>query len=159
MSSVVFGFALLVMILGALGTVLPVLPGTPLIFLSALGYGFYEGFNKITPLILGILFFLMLITLLIDYISGVVGAKKYGATKYGTWGSFIGLIIGLIFFNIPGLLLGPFVGAVVGEMLNGRKLEEALRVGLGTVVGMAGGAIFKATFSVAMIAIFISGVM
>ncbi len=159
MTNAAFWVALLVMVVGILGTFLPVVPGTPIIFLAALGYGYYEGFNQITPLILGIIFGLMVITLLIDYVAGVLGAKKYGATKYGTWGSFIGGIAGIIFFSIPGLLLGPFVGAVAGELLGGRKADEAVKVGVGSVIGLAGGALFKVIFAVAMVMIFISGVI
>lgn len=159
MSSVIFWLALFVMAIGVLGTLLPVIPGTPLIFLVALGYGFYEGFHKVTPLILGILFGLMVITFVVDYLAGVVGAKKYGATKFGTWGSFIGGIIGVILFNIPGLLFGPFVGAVAGEMITGRKAQEAMKVGLGTVVGLAGGAVFKFVFAAAMVAVYVKSVL
>jgi len=95
----------------------------------------------------------------VDYLAGVVGAKKYGATKFGTWGSFIGGIIGVILFNIPGLLFGPFVGAVAGEMITGRKSQEAMKVGLGTVVGLAGGAVFKFVFASAMVAVYVKSVL
>lgn len=159
MSAVIFWLTLLVMAVGLLGTLLPVLPGTPLIFLAALGYGFYEKFHRVTPLILGILFVLMVMSLLIDYFAGVIGAKKYGASKYGTWGSFIGGIVGVIVFNIPGLLLGPFAGAVIGEMIYGKKVDESFRVGLGTVMGMAGGAFFKIIIGVSMVIIYLTGVL
>jgi len=144
------------MVAGAFGTFLPVLPGTPLIFMAALGYGFYEGFQNITLFIIVILFFLMVLTIAADYLSGVIGAKKYGASKYGIWGAFIGGLIGVIVFNIPGLLLGPFVGSVTGETITGRKVNEAVKIGLGTVVGLAGGAVFKFTVAVAMIIVFIT---
>lgn len=159
MSTLVFWIVLLVMICGAFGTLLPVLPGTPLIFLAALGYGFYEHFQKVTPTILGVLFFLMAVSLAVDYLAGVVGAKKYGATKYGTWGSFLGGIVGAVFFSIPGLLLGPLVGAVIGEVVGGQQVNTALRVGLGTVLGLAGGAFFKIIIAGAMIIVYLSAVL
>ncbi|PKM79782.1 MAG: DUF456 domain-containing protein [Firmicutes bacterium HGW-Firmicutes-14] len=144
------------MVIGTLGTFLPVLPGTPLIFLAALGYGFYEGFNKITPLILLIMFMLTVLTLLIDYFAGVVGAKKFGATGYGIWGAFLGGILGVIFFSIPGLTLGPLAGAVTGELVKGRNLSDAVRSGLGTVIGIAGGSIFKVTVALSMVSIYVA---
>lgn len=153
-----FLIAILVMLLGVIGTVLPALPGTPLIFLAAAGYGYYEGFHKITPTILIILFVIMAITFIVDYLAGVIGAKKYGASRYGTWGSFIGGIAGVIIFNIPGLLVGPFLGAVAGEIINGTEIKSALRVGFGTVVGLAGGAMIKLIFALSMIVVFLNGV-
>lgn len=156
--SLAFWIALFVMVIGALGTFLPAIPGTPIIFAAALGYGFYEGFQKLTPWVLAFLFFLMVLTFIIDYFAGVLGAKKYGASKYGTWGSFIGGIIGVIFLNIPGLIIGPFVGAVIGEVLAGQNVKTALKVGLGTMVGLAGGAVLKLLFAVSMIAMFITSI-
>jgi len=156
---IMFWMALLVMFIGLLGTLLPVLPGTPLIFLGALGYGIFEGFQKVTPLILVVLFILVIFTFVVDYLAGVVGAKNYGASRFGTWGALIGGIVGLIVLNIPGLLLGPFVGAVAGEIIGGRKPDEALKVGFGTVVGMAGGAFVKIITAAGMIAIFIVAVV
>lgn len=154
-----FWAALIVMIGGALGTLLPVLPGTPLIFIAALGYGFYDKFNHITPSILVILFILMLLAFTVDYLAGTVGAKKYGATKYGTWGSFIGGVAGVIFLNIPGLIIGPFLGAVIGEILAGKKPEEALKVGFGTMIGLAGGAVLKLILAISMVGVFVTSVI
>ncbi|WP_418792486.1 DUF456 domain-containing protein [Phosphitispora sp. TUW77] len=156
MSNAAFWLAMLVMVIGTIGAFLPMLPGTPLIFISALAYGYYEGFNTITPLILGILFGLMVLTLVIDYFAGVLGVQRYGASKYGVWGSFIGGILGVVFFSIPGLLLGPFAGAVTGELLNGRQAEDAIKVGFGSFIGIAGGSLFKGIFAVAMIIVFIT---
>lgn len=159
MSTLIFWVVLIFMIIGAVGTILPVIPGTPLIFLAALGYGFYEHFQKLDVTILGVLFFLMAVSLLIDYFAGVVGAKKYGATKYGAWGSFLGGIVGVIFFSIPGLLVGPFAGAVIGEIVGGKNTGHAVKVGLGTVLGLAGGAFFKFVLAVAMIVIYVSALV
>ncbi len=159
MSILVFWLVLIVMAAGALGTLLPIIPGTPLIFLAALIYGFYEGFNKLTPLVLVILFVLMLMSFAIDYFAGIIGAKTYGASKYGTWGSFLGGLLGIILFNIPGLLVGPFIGAVAGEIISGRRTEEAVKVGFGTVVGLAGGAFFKVLLAISMITVYVVSVV
>lgn len=146
---------IIIMLVGLLGTLLPVIPGTPLIFLAALGYGFYDKFKHITGTTLIILFILMLFTHLIDYISSVVGARKYGASRMGIIGAFIGGIIGLIIFQLPGIILGPFIGAFVGELLVGQNFEQALKVGIGTLVGLLGGTIIKIITAVAMMAYFI----
>lgn len=159
METFIFGLVIVIMVIGVLGTFLPVLPGAVLIFLAALGYGIYEGFQQITPLTLIILFCLMGLTMLIDYLAGVIGAKKYGASKWGTWGSFIGGILGAILFSIFGLIIGPFVGAVVGELATGRKPAEAFRVGLGTVLGMAGGAVIKFVIGLSMVIYFLNRVI
>lgn len=155
MSTFLFWLVLIVMVIGALGTFLPILPGAPIIFLAALGYGYYEGFHNITVSVLVVLFILMALSLLIDYLAGVMGAKKYGATKYGAWGSFIGGVLGVVFLHLPGLIAGPFIGAVAGEVINGRPAAEALKVGVGTVMGFAGGAIIKFALAAAMIIIYI----
>lgn len=157
--TVVFWLVIIIMIIGILGSFLPILPGASLIFGAALGYGFYEGFKQVTPLSLIILFILMIFTLLIDYLAGVVGAKKYGASRWGTWGSFIGGIVGVVFFNILGLIIGPFIGAAAGELFSGRKPAEALRIGLGTILGMAGGAIIKLVVSISMFILFLNKVI
>ncbi|HWI55231.1 MAG TPA: DUF456 domain-containing protein [Desulfobacteria bacterium] len=157
--SFAFWLTLLIMLLGALGTFLPVLPGTPIIFAAALGYAIYEGFKEITVLVLVVLFLLMSVTFFVDYFAGAVGAKKYGAGKYGTWGSFIGGVLGFILLNIPGLIIGPFVGAVAGEMLSGKDLNSAFRVGLGTMIGLAGGAILKFMLAASMIALYVKSVI
>jgi uncharacterized protein YqgC (DUF456 family) len=156
LEELVFWLAIIIMALGVLGTFLPVLPGAPLIFLAALGYGIYEGFRQVTSITLVILLVLMGLTLLIDYLAGVVGAKKYGATRWGTWGAFIGGVLGVIIFSIIGLILGPLAGAVAGELLAGRKPSEALRVGLGTMLGLAGGAVLKFVIALSMFILFLS---
>lgn len=159
MSGIMLWIILIVMLLGVAGTLLPALPGTPLIFLAALGYGIYEGFSQVTPAALSILFVLMVISLAVDYFAGVLGAKKYGASRYGTWGSFIGGVAGVIMFSLPGLLIGPFLGAVTGEFISGRKPDEAFKVGLGTVLGLAGGAFVKLIIAVVMVAVFVGYVI
>ncbi len=159
MSQALLIIAIIVVVIGALGTLLPILPGTPVICVAAIAYGWYEGFSKITPLTIVILLVLMVVTYGIDYISGILGAKKYGASKYGTWGSLIGGILGFVFLSIPGIVIGPLAGAIIGEVIAGKKLNEASKVGLGTLVGMAVGSAVKFSIACAMAAIFITKVL
>lgn len=156
MEQVILWLSIIVVIVGALGTVLPLLPGTPIIFVTALLYGFYEGFTLITHYTLVALGFIMAVTLVIDYLAGTVGAKKYGASKYGTWGSFIGGILGFVFFNLPGIIIGPLAGAIVGEIIAGKKLLDASRVGIGTLIGIVAGSALKFSLAVAMAVIYIT---
>ena len=155
MSTFLLALALIVMIIGVIGTLLPVLPGTPLIFLAALGYGFYDNFKHITPFVIIVLFVLMGFTFFVDYLSGVIGARRYGASKMGTWGSLIGAILGLILFNLPGIIFGPAIGAILGEMLAGKNLDQAFKVGMGTLLGILGGTIIKIATAIIMVAYFV----
>lgn len=155
MNVLVIIIVILVMLAGVAGTLLPVLPGTPAIFLAALLYGFYDHFQHIGTGTLIILFILMVLTHLVDYLASVYGAKKYGATSYGTWGSFIGGIIGVIFFQLPGIIIGPFVGAFLGELIAKGDLNRAFKVGMGTLVGLLGGTVIKILTAVIMVVYFI----
>jgi uncharacterized protein YqgC (DUF456 family) len=106
--------ALLVMLAGLVGSIVPVLPGTPLVLAAAVGHRLYFGQTSVSNFVLGILVALTLISLLFDFLAGMLGAKKIGATWRGMTGAVIGGIIGL-FFSLPGIILGPFLGAMLFE--------------------------------------------
>ena len=74
-------------------------------------------------------------TFILDYIIPVAGAKKYGATKYGLWGSALGMVVGLFIFPPFGLFFGGFIGAMAGELFAGKKGDDALKAGLGVFIG------------------------
>lgn len=154
MSTAILIIIILVMIIGAIGTILPAIPGAPLILAAAIIYGFYEGFHKVTLFSLIILGIITLITILIDYLSGIVGAKKYGASKYGIGGAILGGIAGIP-FGIIGLFIGPIVGAVIGELISGKELTQSFKIGLGSFLGLIGGSLIKFAFSIAMIIYFL----
>lgn len=154
MSTAILIIVILVMIVGAFGTILPVIPGAPLIFTSALVYGIYEGFHKVTITSLVILGIITLFTILIDYLAGIFGAKKYGASKYGIGGAIIGGLIGLP-FGILGLFLGPFIGAVIGEIITGKELKQSFQIGYGSLIGLIGGSVIKFALSIIMIIYFL----
>jgi uncharacterized protein YqgC (DUF456 family) len=86
----------------------------------------------------------------VDYVAGIIGAQKYGASKSGIWGSIIGSLLGLFFFPPFGFLIGALVGAVAAEMLIGRKFEEAIKSGFGVLVGTFGGMVAKVFITIAI---------
>ena len=82
-----------------------------------------------------------------DYIAPAIGAKKYGASKSGLWGSAIGMIIGIFFIPPWGLIVGAFVGALVGELAAGKSSRKALRAGWGILLGNVFGIGLKLAFT------------
>ncbi len=147
--------SLLIMFGGLSGIVLPVIPSTPLIWFGVLIYAVFDGFKSIGWLLLLIFAVLAIISVILDYFGGVIGAKKYGATKWGLIGSVIGGIAGFFMGGIVGLIFGPFFGAVLLELVFGKDLRGAFKSGVGTLVGFIGGAVTKLAIGVIMIGIFI----
>jgi uncharacterized protein YqgC (DUF456 family) len=145
--------ALLVMSVGVAGSVLPGIPSTPLVVLAAIGHRLYFGAASLSNWALAILVALMLVSLIMDYVASMVGAKKLGATWRGVLGAVVGGVIG-IFFTLPGIILGPFIGALAFEMIGGREWKEATRAGLGAVIGLFVGALGKLACCVAMMGLF-----
>ncbi len=150
-----FWLAFIVMLIGLAGTILPVLPGTPIIFLAILGYGFYDHFTSIGFWFILIMGLLTVASAIADYLGGVYGAKKYGASRLGIWGSIIGGIIGVFVAPPVGIILGPLLGAVIGELLNGKSTEHAFSVGWGTLIGLLGSTVVKVIIGVIMILTFV----
>jgi len=144
---------LVVMLIGLVGSVVPVLPGTPVVLIAAIGHRLYFGDASISNLFLIVLVILTGLSLLLDFLASMLGAKKFGATWRGMVGAVIGGIIGL-FFNLPGIILGPFVGALVLEMTGGKEFKVAAKAGAGAVVGLLLGVIGKFSICVMMIALF-----
>ena len=150
--------ALLVMLAGLIGSVLPGLPGTPLMLIAAIGHRLYFGAAGVSDLVLVILVVLAVASLLFDFLASVLGAKKFGSTWRGAVGAVVGGIIGL-FFALPGIILGPFLGALLFEMLGDREFKAAARAGLGATLGLILGVIGKFSIGVAMMVLFATNVV
>jgi len=150
--------ALLVMLAGLIGSLLPVLPGTPLVLLAAIGHRLYFGPAGASNLVLGILTALALLSVLFDFVAGTLGARKFGATWRGMAGAAIGGVIGL-FFSLPGIILGPFLGAVLFELWGGRQFNQAAHAGVGAAVGLLLGIVGKFSICVVMIILFAANVI
>jgi hypothetical protein len=144
---------LLVMCIGLAGSILPGLPGTPVILLAAIGHKVYFGEAGAGWVVLSMLTLLMLASLVVDYLASVYGAKRLGATRRGMIGAIVGGLVG-IFFALPGLLLGPFLGALAFEMAGGRTFKDGSRAGLGATLGLLAGTLGKVLCSVSMMLLF-----
>lgn len=141
----------LLLAVGLAGTIIPLLPGTILIFAGAV-------LNALTVQAVGwptlaILLVLLLLAQAIDFVSGAAGAKVFGASRWGALGGLAGAVVGL-FFGLPGLLLGPLVGAVAGELIAGKGALPAGVAGWGTFLGTTVGLVTKVVIGVAMVATF-----
>ena len=145
--------ALLIMAAGTVTTVLPALPGTPVLVLAALGHRLYFGDKGAAWGVIVVLVLLMILAVSLDYIATVGGAKKMGATWRGATGAIVGGIVGL-FFSLPGILLGPFVGALLFELLGGRGWRASSKAGLGAILGLFVGALGKFVCCLVMMGLF-----
>ncbi len=150
-----FTGALLIMLVGLAGVILPMLPGVPIIWLGAFLYGLSTGFEKINWNILGIFAILTAFTIVLDYVANLYGAKKMGATRWGIIGALFGMLVGLLTGGLIGLLVGSFAGAVLGELLGGKTESQALRAGIGTFLGFLGGTLIKFIVGCIMIGVFL----
>jgi uncharacterized protein len=155
----IISLIIILMGIGLLGTVLPFIPGSPIIFAGALLYAWHTDFTVISWGTLWVLLFLVAASQILEYLASLVGAKRYGAGKWGIIGAFVGGLVGLFLGGIFGIIIGPFLGAVVFEMGAGREMNDSLKIGFGTLVGFIGGAIGKFIIGLIMVGIFLIQVL
>lgn len=141
MDIVLLIIAFLLMLIGIIGCIVPGLPGTPVAYVGLL---IAQATDKVDfswqyLLVWGIV---VVVISVLDYVVPAWGTKHYGGTKWGVWGSTAGVFVGL-FFGAAGVIFGPLVGAVLGELMAGKQLEEALRAGWGSFIGILFGTILK----------------
>ena len=140
---------------GLIGTVLPVFPGTTVILAAAVIHRIMLGSEKSVGWVtLGILLLLTLASFGLDFLGGYIGAKHFGASRWGTFGAVIGAAVGL-FFGLVGLFIGPVVGAIVGEFIAGKRMVEAGRAGWGSLLGNLAAMIGKLAIALVMICVFL----
>ena len=151
-------FTIVLFAIGLLGTVVPFLPGTTVILAAAVIHRLMLGADKsVNWIIIAILVLLTLLSHGLDFLGGYYGAKRFGATRWGTFGAVIGAIVGL-FFGIVGLFIGPVIGALLGEFIAGKRLVDAGRAGWGSLLGNLAGMFAKLVIAVAMIIVFLMSV-
>ena len=149
----VIGAALV--IIGLAGTVLPFMPGVPLVLGGLVVAAWADGFQRVGTLTIVILAVLTALAMALDFAASLLGAKKVGASRQAVIGAGIGAIVG-IFFGLPGLVFGPFIGAVAGELIAHRELLRAGKAGLGTWLGLLLGSVAKLTLAFLMVGVFVT---
>ncbi len=145
--------AALLVLVGLAGSVLPALPGVPLVFAGLLVAAWADDFTRVGVVTLVLLGLLTVVSFAIDFAATAMGAKRVGATRQAIVGAALGTFAG-VFLGIPGLILGPFVGAVVGEMLSHGEMQRATRAGVATWVGLLFGTLAKLALVFTMIGVF-----
>lgn len=145
--------ALLLVLAGLAGAVLPALPGAPLVFGGLLLAAWIDGFAKVGWFPLVVIGLLAALTFVVDLGATALGAKRVGASPLALAGAAVGTVAGL-FFGLVGVLVGPFAGAALGEYAARRDLRQAGKVGLGTWLGIVLGSAAKIALLLAMIGVF-----
>lgn len=149
----IIGFAFI--LLGLVGSILPILPGPPLSWIGLLFLFMTDAVPNDTSFLIITLIVALLIFAL-DYIIPAIGTKRFGGSRSGMIGTTLGLIIGLI-APIPfGIIIGPFVGAYLGEISNKADSKTALRAAFGSFLGFVTGTFLKFIVAVVYMGFFIS---
>jgi uncharacterized protein len=153
MEALLWVLAVVLVLGGMAGTILPMLPGVPLVFAGLLLAAWAGGFQAVGWPVLVVLGVLTLASFAVEIAASSIGAKRAGATRAATVGAAVGALVG-VFFGLPGLLLGPFVGAAAGQFLGRRDVADAGRVGAGAWIGFLVGSLAKLALAVLMVVIF-----
>lgn len=136
---IVLGIAFI--LVGIVGSLLPLLPGPPIAFAGLLMQQLRDP-NPFTSKFLWIWAGIVVVSMVLDYLIPIWGTKRYGGTKYGVWGTTLGFL--LAFWMGPlGVVLGPFIGAFVGEMIGGQTSKKSLKAAWGSFVGFLFGSLLK----------------
>lgn len=148
---------LLLLLAGLVGCILPVLPGPPLSFAGLLLLWWlrdwaFEDFGWGVVAVLGVL---TVVVTVLDLVLPAWGARRYGATSGGVWGSILGMLVGMVFFPPFGMLVGAFVGALAFELLAAKPEGEALKAAWGVFVGTMLGVGLKVAVSLAITFVYV----
>jgi uncharacterized protein YqgC (DUF456 family) len=154
MGSAAMILAVILFILGLAGTVLPVLPGAILVYGGMLLYGILTKFATLNAEFFLLQGMALLLIFAVDFLATAAGTRRFGGSRQAAWGAVIGTVVGLLAFGPFGIILGPFLGAVVAEMILGKKTDQAIRAGFGTLIGILGGTVLKLSIEILMIVFF-----
>jgi uncharacterized protein YqgC (DUF456 family) len=159
---ILYWFLVAVMLVGVIGSVVPLLPGPSLVVGAIVLWGFFNGFSSVgISLVVGVVVLLLCIG--IDLLAGYLGAQKAGASQWGQIGAFVGFVVGILGLlpalpvggPLIGMFVGPLLGAIIGEYLYCRNFKVALKAGIGIVVGTIVGRLLQAVLALATMIIFL----
>jgi hypothetical protein len=150
--------AILLVVIGVAGTILPMLPGVPLVFAGLLLAAWTDGFDKVSILTIVIIGIIAGLAWVVDFVASIATAKKFGASKYALWGAGIGAVVGIA-GGIVGLIVGPAIGAIIGELISHKNTgkeatSKATTVGIAAGLGFVLALAVKIVLVLTMLAVF-----
>jgi uncharacterized protein len=145
--------AILLMLIGLAGIILPALPGVPLFYGGLLLAAWIDDFGRVSVTAIIVIGVLALLAWLVDFVSSLITTKSAGASKQALWGTIIGGLIGIV-GGLLGIIVGTVLGAVVGEILASRNAMHAGRVGLAAGMGFVLALVVKLALALLMLGIF-----
>ena len=145
--------AILLVVIGIAGTILPMLPGVPLVYAGLLLAAWHDSFDKVSILTMVIIGIVALLAWAVDFVASIMTAKKVGASKYALWGAGIGALVGIL-GGIPGLIIGPAIGAIIGELITHKDAAKATTVGIAAGLGFVLALAVKIVLALTMLAVF-----
>lgn len=143
---------------GLAGTVLPVLPGTVLVWGGIVLGAWIDDFQRVGTTTLVVITVLAALAWVLDYVAGLLGARRAGASRQALLGAAIGTVVGL-FMGVVGVLFMPLVGAALGEYLAQKDQHRAVRVGVATWLGIMLGLLAKVVLAFVMVGLFIAALL
>jgi len=142
-------------IVSFVGLVYPIIPGVLFLIGGFLLYGLFFSFADLSWWFWAIEIVFVVLLFAADTVANALGLKKFGGSNAGMWGSTIGLLIGPFVIPVAGILLGPFLGAVIAELIVERRtVGEAVKSGVGSLVGFFTSTLAKAIIQIVMIILF-----
>lgn len=145
--------AILLIAVGIAGTVLPMLPGIPLVFAGLLLVAWHGGFDQVGIFTMVMIGAIAVMAWAVDFFASIITAKKAGASKYALWGAAIGALVGIM-GGIAGLIIGPAIGAVIGELITHKNATKATTVGIAAGLGFVLALAIKIVLVLTMLAVF-----
>ncbi len=145
--------AILLITVGIAGTVLPMLPGIPLVFAGLLLVAWHGGFDQVGIFTMVMIGAIAIMAWAVDFFASIITAKKAGASKYALWGAAIGALVGIV-GGIAGLIIGPAIGAVIGELIAHKDATKATTVGIAAGLGFVVALAIKIVLVLTMLAMF-----
>jgi uncharacterized protein YqgC (DUF456 family) len=159
LDTVILVLTLFFLLIGLIFTVLPVIPGTVVIFVTALVYAFADGFQAFGWPTLVILGLLALVGTTADIWASSMGAKIGGASGWSVVVGLLGGLVGFVVFTLPGAILGAILGVLLTEIIRVKDWRKALKAGSGWLVGWVVATVFQLGMGLAMVAIIIGQIV
>lgn len=158
MDTLLWIVAVVLIVAGVAGTVLPALPGPALVLAGILLAAWIDDFARVSVWTVMVCGLLMLLAWGADYVSAMLGAKRAGASRLAIAGAAIGTVAG-VFTGLVGLLFMPLLGAAIGEYVADRNAARAAHVGIATWVGLLVGTVAKVALTFVMVGLFVAALL